>query len=69
MDNKQHYDEMVDNVLKLRTNGIDNTAKLILSLPNASYNQQKIDEIDYRRVFKNVQKARLKANKSEKKKK
>lgn len=69
MDNKQHYDEMVDNVLKLRTNGIDNTAKLILSLPNASYNQQKIDEIDYRRVFKNVQKVRLKANKSEKKKK
>ena len=66
MDNKDHYDQMVENVLKLRVNGIDNTAQFILNQPLAHYDQQKIDKIDYKNVFKNVQKARLKANKVEK---
>ena len=69
MDDKDFYNQMVKNVLKLRINGIDNTAKFILSLPNAKYNQEVLEKIKFNQVFKNVQKARLKANKLEKKKK
>lgn len=69
MDDKDFYNQMVKNVLKLRINGIDNTAKFILSMPNACYDKKNLDNINYKEVFKNVQKARLKANKLEKKKK
>lgn len=65
MDNREHLEQMVENSSKLRRNGIDNLAKFILSQPNAEYDQNEIESIDYDMVFKTVQKARIRADKLE----
>lgn len=65
MDNPKHYQEMVENISKLRVNGIDRLAKFIMDQPTAMYDQEKIDKIDYKQVTKNVIKAKRKAHRSE----
>lgn len=65
MDNPKHYQEMVENIGKLRVNGIDRLAKFIMDQPTAMYDQEKIDKIDYKQVTKNVIKAKRKAHRSE----
>ena len=62
-DDKEYYQSVVENEAKLRTNGIDNVAKLILNQPNAVYNDEYIKNIDYSKVLKNVKKALKQANK------
>ena len=67
MDHKDHYDKMVANTLLLRRNGIDILANLILSQPNAIYNDEYISNINYKKVVSQVKKALTKEHKTTKK--
>ena len=67
MDHKDHYDTMVANTLLLRRNGIDILANLILSQPNAIYNDEYISNINYKKVVSQVKKALTKEHKTTKK--
>lgn len=61
-------EEMASAVKKLRTNGIDNVAKLILSQPKATYNDTYIAEIKYTEVINRVKKQLKTQDKIERKK-
>ena len=63
MDNKEHYDEMVQKGLKLRKNGIKAIAEKIMEQENAVYDDEYISNIDYKKVLGNVKKAMKKAHK------
>ncbi len=65
MDNKVKYNSMVENISKLRVNAIDKLAKFIMEQPKAEYNQEYINNLNYKLVTKNVLKALNKAYKKE----
>lgn len=60
--------EMAIAMQQLRTNGIDNVAKLILSQPKATYNDTYIAEVKYTEVIKRVKKQLKMQDKMERKK-
>ncbi len=69
MDNKEEYQKIVDNICKLRLNAIDKLAEFIIQQPQAVYDEEYIEKIDYTKVKKNVLKAKNKAYKQDRKNK
>lgn len=67
MDNKDEYNKMVANTLLLRRNGIETLSNLIMSQPEAVYNEDYIAKIDYKKVVPLVKKALNKNHKQTKK--
>ena len=67
MENKENYNKMVDNICKLRINSIDELARFIMQQPSANYDENYIKNIDYKKIKKNVYKAKSKAYKKDRK--
>ena len=63
---QEFYNKTVENIKKLRTNGIDNLAKIIMSFDKAKYDEKYIESIDYSKVKRDVKKKIKLANKQEK---
>ena len=60
---KKYVENIIKNEKKLRRNGINELAMLVLSQPKAEYNEEYIKSIDYSQVVKNVKKELKKENK------
>lgn len=67
IENKELYKKRVEAMKSLKTNGIDNLAKIIMICPRAKYNDDYIYRIDYNDVKFKVKKAMKKEYKKQKK--
>lgn len=64
--NPEKIEQMSKNAEKLSTNAMEDIAKFIMQLPNATYNEEEIANTDYSTINKRVKKALKLANKNAK---
>ena len=64
INDKQHYNSMVENMKKLKTNAINDLSDIILSQEKPEYDQEYINKIDYSKVKQNIKKALKNAHKN-----